>query len=387
MQKKIFWLYITVFVNITGFGMVFPLLPLFAETFKATPFDIGILAASFSVGQFVAAPIFGRLSDKYGRKPILAASIIGSALAFFLIGFANNLTLIFLSRVLHGVATAGNFPIAQAYIADIVSKEKRTEYMGKVAALFALGFVFGPAIGGFLGSLGFSLAFIAAALITLVNLVLVWIFLPESLTKKAKHFVLREGFLNLKAIYSGLRGDFGVLFYLLFAWSFYISNFQVAIPLLTEAKFAMKQMDIGIFFSMTGLASAIAQWFLLPIVIRKIGELKTILLGIGLMVFGQLLAPLTLSLTLFYVFFIFSIIGSGFKRPTVNAVLSKATKEGQGTTMGLAFSFESMGRIFGPVIAGFTIGRLGYSFPFWVTVVVLLVGFILFYRVEMRRIR
>lgn len=387
MQKKIFWLYITVFINITGFGMVFPLLPLFAQTFKATPFDIGILAASFSLGQFVAAPIFGRLSDRFGRKPILIISIIGSALSFLIIAFAQNLTVIFMSRILHGIATAGNFPIAQAYIADIVPREKRTEYMGKVAALFALGFVFGPAIGGFLGSLGFSLAFIVAGLITILNLVLVWIFLPESITKKAERFVLREGLMNLKAIYSGLRGDFGILFYLLFAWSFYISNFQVAIPLLTEVKFAMKPMDIGIFFSTTGLTSAIAQWFLLPIVVGKIGDLRTILLGIALMTLGQILAPLTSSLMLFYVFFIVSIIGSGLKRPTINAVLSKATKEGQGTTMGLAFSFESLGRIFGPLIAGFTMAILGYSFPFWVTVAVLLAGFILFYKVEMRKIR
>lgn len=387
MQKKIIWLYITVFINIMGFGMVFPLLPLFAQSFEATPFDIGILAASFSIGQFISAPIFGRLSDRFGRKPILITSIIGSVLAFVMIAFANSLAMIFLSRVVHGIATGGNFPIAQAYIADIVSKEKRTEYMGKVAALFALGFVFGPAIGGFLGSLGFSLAFIAAGAVTLINLILVWMFLPESLTQKAERFVLREGLLNFKAIYSGLRGDFGVLFYLLFSWSFYISNFQVAIPLLTESKFSMGPLENGMFFSVTGLVSAISQWFLLPIIVKKIGELKTILAGILLMIVGQILAPLTASLILFYVFFVISVVGSGIKRPTVNAVLSKATKEGQGTTMGLAFSFESLGRVFGPLIAGFTMASFGYSFPFWATVAVLLIGLVLFYRVEMRRIR
>ena len=367
--------------------MVFPLLPLFAQTFKATAFDIGILAASFSIGQFFASPIFGRLSDRYGRKPILLFSIVGSIVTFVMMAFANSLMVIFLSRVVHGIATAGNFPIAQAYIGDIVAKEKRAEYMGKIAAMFAMGFVVGPAIGGILGNLGFSLAFVAAALITFANLILVWIVLPESITKKTEKFVLREGLFNFKAIYHGLRGDFGVLFFLLFSWSFYISNFQVAIPLLTESKFSMGPLENGTFFSITGLASVISQWFLLPIFIKRIGEMKTILAGICLMIVGQILTSFAASVFLFYIFFVISIVGSGIKRPTVNAVLSKATKEGQGTTMGLAFSFESLGRVIGPLIAGATISSLGYSFPFWATVVVLCMGLILFYKVEMKKLR
>lgn len=387
MGKHFFWLYLTVFVNIVGFGMVFPLLPLFAQTFHATPWDIGLMAASFSLAQFIAAPFFGRLSDRFGRKPILAISIIGSAIAFLIMTVADNLTVIFASRIIHGAATAANFPIAQAYIADITPKEKRAEYMGKVSAFFSMGFIFGPAFGGFLGNFGFSLAFLSAGILTLLNLAIVLVFLPESITKKAERFVLREGLLNFKAIYHGLRGDFGVLFYLLFSWSFYISNFQVAIPLLTEAKFSMGPLENGLFFSITGFASTVAQWFLLPVVLRRIGEMKTILLGISLMILGQLFAPLMASVVIFYIFFVISVVGSGLKRPTVNAILSKGTKEGQGTTMGLAFSFESLGRIFGPVIAGLTIVRFGYNFPFWATIVVLLAGLVLFYRVEMKKPR
>lgn len=387
MQKKIIWLYITVFVNILGFGMIFPLLPLFAETFKATAFDIGILAASFSIAQFLTSPIIGRFSDRFGRKPVLLASIVGSTLAFIIAALAPNLEVVYLSRILHGVSTAGVFPIASAYVADITSKEERAIYIGKVSSMFALGFVFGPAIGGFLAGYGFSFAFFAAALVSSINLILVYIFLPESISKKAEKFVLREGFLNFKAIYHGLRGDFGVLFFLLFSWAFYISNFQVAIPLFTAHTFHMGTVGNGLFFSMTGITSVIAQWFVLPIMVKKIGEIKTIFAGICLMIIGQLFAPIFPQVLIFYVLFIISVFGSGLKRPVVNAVLSKGTLEGQGTTMGLAFSFESLGRVVGPLIAGLTISHFGLSFPFWITTGVLIFGLFIFWKVEMQKRR
>lgn len=387
MKKKIIWLYITVFINIVGFGMVFPLLPLFAETFHATPLDIGFLAGSFSIAQFLTSPILGRLSDRFGRKPILILSIVGSVIGFLILAFAKNIEMIYLSRILNGVSTAGVFPIAQAYIADITSKEERAEYIGKISGIFALGFVFGPAIGGALGVLGFSQAFFGASAIAFANLILVLFFLPESISQKAEKFVLREGFINIKAIISGLRGDFGVLFFLLFSWAFYISNYQVAIPLFTAHEFNMGTLQIGIFYGVTGLAAAFSQWFILPKFVKKFGDINTILIGTILMVVGQLVAPMFVLLTVFYIFFTVAVFGSSLNRPTINAVLSKRTKEGQGTTMGLAFSFESLGRVFGPIIAGYTIGKFGYAFPFYLTTVVLFAGLIVFVKVEMKKPR
>ncbi len=365
--------------------MVFPLFPLFAETFKATALDIGLMAAAFSFAQFLTSPLLGRMSDRFGRKPIIVFSIIASAVSYMIAAFAPSLTILYLSRIVHGVASAGIFPIASAYIADVTSKEERANYMGKIAGVFSFGFMFGPVIGGFLGSYGFSVAFLAAAVVSVFNLIFILVSLPESVTKKAEKLVFKEGLLNFKEIYHGLRGDFGVLFFLLFAWAFYIGNFQVAIPLYMQEVFLSDTVQNGIFFSVTGVAATIAQWFLLPFVIKRIGELRTILVGIGLMIFGQLFATVWSSQALFYLFFIISIVGSGLKRPTVNAVLSKATNTGQGATMGLAFSFESLGRVVGPLIAGFAIARFGLKFPFWATVVVLIIAFILFYKVEMQK--
>ncbi len=382
MNKNILLLYITVFMNIIGFGMVFPIFPLFAQSFNATPLDIGLMAAVFSIAQFFAAPILGRFSDRFGRKPILMFSIGGSAFAFLIASIAPNLTILYLSRVINGIATAGNFPIATAYIADITSKENRSKYIARVAGTFALGFIFGPVIGGLLGGFGFQWAFRIAAAVYLLNLIFVFTSLPESLKEKAEKIVLREGLFNFGRVYHGLRGDFGTLFFLLFCWSFYISNFEVAIPLFTQSFFNWSTVQNGLFFSVTGTTSAITQWFALPFLIGKFGEKKVISGGVILMILGQIFAPMTSTVFFFVFFFIISITGSSLNRPTVNAVLSKATHTGQGATMGLAFSFESLGRVAGPILAGFSINAFGLKSPFYTTSIILLLGLLAFLKVE-----
>lgn len=387
MSRQFFWLYLTVFVNIIGFGMIFPILPLFAEKFHASSLQIGLIAATFSLGQFLFSPFFGRLSDRFGRKPIILSSMIISAISFMMLIGAESLPLIFFARFLSGVSSAANFPVASSYIADITTYENRTKYMGRVSGVFSLGFVVGPVFGGLLGNNGFSITFLAAAILSIVNFIFTFFFLPESITKKAEKFVLKEGFLNIKAIYKGLRGDFAVLFLLLALWAFYISNFQVAIPLFTQGKFNFGVLQNGFFFSLTGTVAAITQWLILPYVVRKIGEIKTIFAGIALMALGQILAPLSGSVIIFYLSFIISIFGSGLNRPAINAFLSKGTREGQGTTMGLAFSFESIGRFVGPLVAGFAIGSLGLSSPFWITALLLLIGLFVFWKVEMQKKR
>lgn len=387
MNRQFFWLYLTVFVNIIGFGMIFPILPLFAEKYHASSFQIGLIAATFSLGQFLFSPFFGRLSDRFGRKPIILSSMIISAISFLMLIGAESLPLIFFARFLSGVSSAANFPAASSYIADITTSENRTEYMGKISGVFSLGFVVGPVFGGLLGNNGFSTAFLAAAILSFVNLIFTFFFLPESITKKAEKFVLREGLLNVKAIYKGLRSNFAVLFLLLALWAFYISNFQVAIPLFTQGKFNFGVLQNGFFFSLTGTVAAITQWFILPYVVKRIREVKTIFAGIALMALGQILAPLSGSVIIFYLFFIISILGSGLNRPAINALLSKGTREGQGTTMGLAFSFESIGRFVGPLVAGVAIGLFGLSSPFWITALFLLIGLFVFWKVEMQKKR
>lgn len=385
MDKRFIWIYITVFINILGFGMIFPLLPLFAETFKATSFEIGLIAASFSIGQFFTGPLWGRLSDRFGRKPIILSAIIISTISFLILPFAKSLILVYLSRILTGIASGAVFPISQAYVADLTTKDERTTYMGKVAAMFAIGFIFGPVFGGFLGAEGFSLAFYAAAFVSFINLFFVFFLLPESITKKTEKLVLREGFINFKAIYSGLRGDFGILFFLLFAWAYYISNFQITIPLFTQERFGLGPFENGILLSLVGLVAGINQWFFIQKITDKLGEMKAVFVSILIMLTGLIFVTQSQVVLAFTLFFLFSTIGSSFLRPTLAAIISKATHEGQGTTMGLAFSIESLGRFAGPVLAGIAIQSFGIASPFWLTIGVLLLSLFLFWRVELTK--
>lgn len=387
MNKKIFLLYATVFINIMSFGMIFPLIPLFAENLHASNFEVGLIAAAFSISQFLFSPIMGRLSDRFGRKPLLTFSVASAALSFFIAAVSQNLELMYISRLVHGISSAASYPIAVAYIADITTKEKRAEYVGKVSAMFAFGFMFGPVAGGILGNFGLSVAFVGAGFVSVANLFLVWFLLPESISIKTEKLVLRQGLFNFKEMYHGLRGDSGVMFYLLFAWAFYVANFSVAIPLFTHSTFGLGTVGNGIFFSVTGATAALTQWFILPRIVKKYNEVYTILIGLVLMIVGQILAPTTNFLPFFYAFFIVSIMGSGLKRPTVNAILSKSTHAGQGATMGLAFSFEGLGRIVGPLVTGATISTFGLRFPFWLTSAVLGLGLILFYKYEVKKKR
>src|SRR3954453_24238558 len=175
-------IFITVFIDLIGFGMVIPILPYYANTapFDATPRHIGFLVASYSLMQFFFSPILGRLSDKYGRRPILFISILGSAIGYFLIGWADTLFLVFLGRIIGGI-TGGNISTAQAYVADVTSKENRAKGMGMFGAAFGLGFIFGPALAGILSKYGIHVPFYVAAVLSFANATALFFILPESL--------------------------------------------------------------------------------------------------------------------------------------------------------------------------------------------------------------
>ena len=369
---------------VAAFGMIFPLIPLFAKSLNATPVQIGLLAAVFSMGQFFFAPFFGRLSDRFGRKPILMTSITVSAISFLVLLLTDSLWVLIFSRLLDGMSSAANLPVAQSYIADVTTKEERTKYIARVSAVFSSGFVFGPVFGGVMGSFGFNTAFLAAAGLSLINLIFVAIFLKESIAKKAEKLIIREGLFNIKAIMHGIRGDFRALFMLLALWAFYTSNFQLAIPLFTQEKFSLGVLGNGIFISMVGVIGALVQWFVLPRITKKIGEIKTIAIGMILMIIGLILAPFGPTIVVFAMLFAISNVGSSLTRPAINGFLSKHTKEGQGTTLGLGFSFGSLGRLAGPLIAGIAMGWWGVGSAFWITAFLLFIGLLVFWKVEIR---
>ncbi|MBI1971621.1 MAG: MFS transporter [Candidatus Wildermuthbacteria bacterium] len=372
------YLYIATFLTIVGFGMVFPLLPFYGERFGLDAVGLGLLAAAFSLAQFLVAPLLGRLSDRFGRKPILAWALGGTALSFFMFGLANSVPLLFISRIIHGIASAGVFPIAAAYIGDVTQKETRVKYMSKLNATFALGFIIGPVVAGVLAPLHPALPFLAAGAVSFFTMVFLFVFLPESLTQKSESIVLKEGLVNIRAMGSAFLGDFGLFFLFLFAWAFAISNLQVAFPLFTQEKFSFTESHVGFVFGGIGVIAATVQWFFLDGVVRVLRERSTILWAVVLMGVGQFAIGFSPSVALLLLFTGLSTIGSAALRPTINAVLSKETHEGQGTTMGLAFSFESLGRTIGPIVGGVLISVWSAQSQFALTGLLMFFGAILF---------
>ena len=176
-------IFTTVFIDLVGFGIVIPVLPYYAEgtKFGATPSQVGLLFASYSIMQLVFAPVLGRLSDKYGRRPILLISLLGTSLGFLILGFANTLLMLFVGRIIDGIS-GGNISTAQAYIADVTTKEDRAKGMGLIGAAFGLGFVFGPAIGGILSRWGINVPFLFAGGLAFANAILLYFALPETVT-------------------------------------------------------------------------------------------------------------------------------------------------------------------------------------------------------------
>lgn len=386
MEKKFYWLYITVFINIIGIGMIFPILPLFARTYNATLFEVGLLTSVLAFVQFLTAPFLGKLSDKYGRKPILLFSIAANTLSFLTTGLAPNLWVIFAAMIMQGIGTAGVLPAALAYVADITKGHARSTYISRVTGTFALGFMVGPVVGGLLSSISLKFPFFAAFFIGVLNIVIIYFLLHETLTQKNKEIEMKKGLINLKALSQALKGEFGVLFFLLFAWAVYVSNFSLTIPFFTIERFGFGTIHNGILFSLTGMTAAITQWVLLPRIEKKIGDLKTMLYGLIILFLGLLMTPFSPWAWLFVAITIFNVLGSALLRPSINSYLSKKTTEGQGSIMGLAFSFESLGRVIAPIVMGIAMTSFGTGVPFLIACVTILVGLILFFKVEYKKV-
>lgn len=369
-------IYLTVFVNIVGFGMIFPLLPFYAQHFHANETTIGLLAASYAIAQFLLSPIWGRLSDRFGRKPIIAVALIGLASSYLMFGLANSLLWLFVSRILQGVFSGASIPVAQAYVADVTTKESRIKGMGNLGAVLSSGFIFGPGLGGALSAINFSFPFFVASAIAIFSFISVLIFLPESLSKKAEQLTIKEGFLNFQHMLTGLKGELGSFFILIFLWSFALTNNEVAVPLFGSEKLNLSATTIGYFFSVQGMLAALVQSVLIYKITHLFGEHKTVILGLLIMAIGLFLVPFAKANAFLLMFMIMMTLGSSMTRPTLATLVSKGTKEGQGTTMGIFASFESLGRIFGPLLGGYLFSTFGFHSPFTISAVLILVTLI-----------
>ena len=359
MTRPLLVIFLTVFVNLIGFGIIIPLLPFYAETFGASPLAIGLLFASYSICQLVAAPILGDLSDRHGRRPVLIFSLAGTVVSFVMLAMAGSLWVLFLARVVDGLS-GGNISTARAYVADVTEPKDRARAYGLIGAAFGLGFILGPALSGLLVGISYAAPIWAAAALTLVATGMAVFWLPES------HHTTRAGTgLPFRHIGSLLRRPvLGRVLAMDFVYWFSFSIFETTFALFAAARFGFEAQRTGYFLAGFGVIGAVIQGACIRPVVRRFGDKVTFDIGLMLAAAGLVAATLADSVPLFALALVPLALGMGFGHPTMSSLVSRAAgPEDQGRVHGTASALESLSRAIGPVWGNASLQRFGPNLP------------------------
>ena len=350
-------IFTTVFIDLVGFGIVIPVLPFYAEgtAFNATPRTVGLLFASYSIMQLIFSPVLGRLSDRYGRRPVLLLSIIGTGIGFLVIGFATTVFMLFVGRILDGI-TGGNISTAQAYIADITTEENRAKGMGLIGAAFGLGFIFGPAIGGILSRWGIHVPFFFAAALCFANAALLFFTLPETVTPDhpAKNLAGSRSFRNVLNSLKQPRLAFVLIIYFLFIVAFSIMT--TSFSLFTMFRFGYDAQHTGYLFAYVGLIAVIIQGGLIGRLVKRFGELPLVIFGafcFAISLFAvPFVGPAAGGLAALLIGGGVFSMGNSLATPALTSLASKSVGPAQqGVVLGVTQSVASLARAVGPFLA------------------------------------
>ncbi len=373
-------IFITVLIDLIGFGIVIPVLPLYALRFGASETVIGLLLGVFSAMQFIFAPILGRLSDRVGRRPVLLVSLIGTSIGFVVMGLANSLAILFAARIIDGIS-GGNISTAQAYIADVTPPHKRSRGMGLIGAAFGIGFIIGPAIGGLLSHISLAAPFYFAAALSAGNAVALYFLLPESLSPEHRSQAARR--VSIKEVFarSGNRQFLAVVA----TWFFATVPFAMltsTFALFATERFRFDAADIGFIFAYLGLLGAVIQGGLIGRLVNLFGDKTLVIIGTALMAASMTLLPISETLVVLMIACTGIAIGNSLLVPTLNGLASKSVGAAwQGRALGVLQSAASLARIIGPVLGGILLNRdaqavtarYGRS-PFWAGGAIMLVA-------------
>ena len=330
MSRQLFVIFITLFVNLVGFGIIIPLLPFYAQTFGASPLAIGLLFASFSVSQLVASPILGDLSDRWGRRPVLIFSLLGTVVSFVMLASAHSLAMLFAARIVDGLS-GGNITTARAYIADITSEENRARAFGILGAAFGLGFIVGPALGGLFSHISYTAPIWAAAVITVVATVLAYVWLPETVHRA--HAGGGSGWRSIDFVY----------------WTAF-AVYQTTFALFGARRFGFDAAQTGYLLSAFGFFGVLSQGLVVGWIVGAIGEKRTLSIGFACAAIGWGGSAFTHSVPMFIAMLLPGALGVGLCSATLSALISKAAgPHEQGRVQGAAGALESLGRTLGPV--------------------------------------
>lgn len=353
-KRSLAIIFLVIFVNLLGFGIIIPLLPFYADHVGATPLQIGFLFAAYSLCQIVAAPLLGGLSDQYGRRPILLVSLLGTVVSFGLLAVANTLFLLFAARIIDGLS-GGNISTARAYISDITPEEDRAKAYGIIGAAFGLGFIFGPALGALLGRYNYAAPAWGAAVLALLALLLTWIWLPE--TNRATT-TRRNPWREVPTMLA--RPILGRLLILDFAYWASFAVYQTTFALFAKIRFDWGITEVGYVLALVGFIGAFVQGGMVGLVVQRIGEKATLVAGLVLAALGLGAAAFTYTWPLFVLTLIPAAVGAALSNPSLIALISKtSSREEQGRVQGVSGALESLGRTVGPIWGNGLLGAVG----------------------------
>ncbi len=386
-NSRLLPVFLVVFVDLLGFGLILPLLPYYADAYGATPLVVGLLTASYAAAQLLGAPLLGRLSDQFGRRPILLVSIFGTFVGFLLLGVAEPfgasladwfglaasanafiIGTLFISRVTDGL-TGGNISVAQAYITDVTTEKNRAQGLGMIGAAFGLGFIIGPATGGVLSAWGYAVPAYAAAGLALINLVAVYFALPESLTpEKRAEMAAREAeqpSFTLKALWQALsRPRVGPLLNIRFFFGLAFSIFQTIFALYAQYQLDLDARATGFILTYVGVLSVIVQGFAVGKLSQRFKENRLILASTLIMAVSLLAWAFTPNVITLLIVMAPLAFAGGTLNTILNSALTKVVyPEEVGGTLGLSASLESLTRVIAPSLGGFLLGLIGTWSP------------------------
>ena len=357
----------TIFLDLLGIGLIFPIGPFYASAFGASAFDVGLLFTTFSVAQFLTIPILGALSDRYGRRPVLLICIAGEAVGYVLFGAATSLSMLYLSRLVAG-ASSGNIGAAQAYLADITTPRDRTSAFGKLGAAVSVGFLFGPAVGGFLGQFDLRLpAFVAAGLVV-INWISALLWLPESLPPDRR---------STGSLWFGLN-PFGVLFTLFrrpllraplvatFLCNFAFSGYLAAFALFTADRFGWGPEAVAAVLVVQSLVSIGVQTLAVRQLSLMLADTTIVVIGVIVNMLGFLVIAAAFNPVLLYLVSApLQAVGSALWRPSLTSLISKlVSNREQGLASGGTQAAAALATIIGPLCAGVIFEQIGSAAPF-----------------------
>ena len=377
-------LFLTVFSNLLGFGIIIPLLPYYAEKFGANPNEVTLLMASYSLMQLIFSPILGRISDIYGRKKILVLCLIGSAISYFLLYFATNFVLVLFARSVAGLF-GSTTAIANAYVTESTSSANRSKGMGLIGAAFGLGLVFGPVIGGYFGggdinNIDYKTPFLFASIIAIISCLLAYFMLTEP-KKKNKQFIsmnFLDSFKDLIDLFKIPALLFLIILSFLITFSF--AGFETTFALWTERAMSWAAKQTGYAFTFTALVVALIQGIFIGKLTKKFGELKLLITSCFLMLLGLFLITLSVQ-NLLYLTIALTILGIsvGLGNPSLNSLLSKnLNKNIIGTSFGVVQSVGSLARILSPLAMGNLFYFFGMNSPYKFAAFLMLISLFLF---------